>query len=113
MRAEGRESGQRAGVGYHVPGQGERHVLVVPEGRGKDIQCKNFAHLKPPLNALLTCHLCELHKIRFGCSLSNEQFLHQNCAIRFQGKSSVHPHVIYQPRDTATQKYISLYGTKS
>ena len=31
VRARGGESGQRARVGYHVPGEGERHVLVVSE----------------------------------------------------------------------------------
>ena len=31
MRARGGEPGQRARVGYHVPGEGERHVLVVSE----------------------------------------------------------------------------------
>ena len=38
MRAQRREPGQRARVGYHVPGQGERHVLVVPEERKEEIR---------------------------------------------------------------------------
>ena len=36
VRARGGESGQRAGVGYHVPGEGERHVLVVSEEGYRD-----------------------------------------------------------------------------
>ena len=32
----------------------------------------NFAPLKALLNAPLTCNLCELHEISFGCSLSKE-----------------------------------------
>ena len=36
MRSQGREPGQRARVGHHVPGEGERHVLVVSERRKKE-----------------------------------------------------------------------------
>ena len=35
VRAHGLDAGQRAGVGYHVPREGERDVLVVSE-RGID-----------------------------------------------------------------------------